>query len=175
MSFSVSGFKSEVATQGFLRPSNYDVMIYAPVSGLEHVRLRTESVSAPGAAFLSVDGYRPYSTGKIYNIPYAYNPQSITCIHTIDGNANLYQSFWNWLDLIGDLSGEHKHAANYFDEFKGEMLIRIKEPSGGPVKLISLREVYPETIDQMQLSWASADEIVKLSVTYRYTNFRMLS
>lgn len=171
MAFSVSGFKSNVAKEGFFRPTHYEVMIFAPVSGLDGLRLRTDSISLPGASFLSIDGYRPYNSGVIYNIPYSYNPQSISCSHMLDDDGKILKAFWEWHNLIADLEGEHKHAANYFDEYKGQMDIFIMDNEGKDIQTIMVEDIYPESTDQLQMSWGSSDEIAKLNVSYRFKSY----
>ena len=174
MSFSVSQFKSRVASEGFLRSAHYDVMINAPVGGFNNIHLRTESASLPGNAHLNVDVYRPYNTGVVYTIPYSYNPTPVTCAHTIDSNSELIKSFWNWNNKITDLEGyEHKHAANYHNEYVGSMIILVRGPDGSTKSTYILNEVYPESIDQVQMSWGSED-IVRLNVSYRYSSYRVI-
>jgi len=173
MSFSISQFKSRVASEGFLRSSHYDVMINAPVGGFDNIRLRTETASLPGSAHLNVDVYRPYNTGVVYTIPYSYNPTPVACVHTVDSNSDLIKAFWNWSNLITDLEGtEYQHAANYHDNYVGTMTIMVRGPDGSTKSTYTLNEVFPESIDQVQMSWGSED-IVRLNVSYRYSSYNV--
>ena len=173
MTFSVSGFKANAASEGFHRSSHYDVLVNAPV-GIKNVKFRTENISMPGSSFLTVDNYRPYSTGMIYSIPYSYNPQPISCTHLVDGNADMIQSFYDWANLIANLDGKEKFTANYYDKFKGSIIIFVYGNDGSMTKQIHLWDVYPESIDQVQLSWADTDSITKVNVSYRFTQYQFM-
>ena len=174
MAFNVARFKSQVANQGFLRSHSYFVLINPPVGDGNEIRLRTESVALPGAAFLTIDNYRPYSSGKIYNIPYSYNPQDISMVHTIDSNGNIMKTFWDWIDLIADIGGNGRFAANYHDEYIApQMNIFVYNSQQEVVKTVTLYEVFPMTIDQMQMSWGSNDETAKINVNYRFSHYEV--
>lgn len=174
MAFNVARFKSQVANQGFLRLHSYFVIVQPPLGGQEEIRLRTESVALPGASFLTVDNYRPYSSGKIYNIPYSYNPQDIAMIHTVDSNGDTLKTFWDWIDLIADISGGGQFAANYHNEYVADqMVIFVYNTQQEIVKTVTLYEVFPMSIDQMQMSWGSNDETAKLNVNYRYSHYEV--
>lgn len=174
MAFNVTRFKSQVANQGFLRSHSYFVIMNPPVGDGNEIRLRTESVALPGAAFLTVDNYRPYSSGKIYNIPYSYNPQDIAMVHTVDTAGNILSTLWEWVNLITDISGDGQFAANYHDEYVvDEMNIFVYNLKQEIVKIVTLYEVFPMSIDQMQMSWGSNDETAKVNVNYRYSHYKI--
>lgn len=172
MAFDIRSFKSNVSNRGFLRSHSYFVIVQPPLGGQEEIRLRTESVALPGAAFLTVDNYRPYSSGKIYNIPYSYNPQDIAMVHTVDSNGDLLKTYWNWINAVTDLRGDENFAANYHDDYiADQMVIFVYNESQEIIKTVTLFDVFPMSIDQMQMSWATTDETAKLSVNYRYSRY----
>lgn len=172
MAFNIQNFKSNVAGEGFLRPHSYFVIMNPPVGGGNEIRLRTETLSLPGAAFLTVDNYRPYSSGQIFNIPYSYNPQDIAMTHNVDGDGEILSTLWKWVDKIVDIKGDRKFAANYHDEYAcDQMTIFVYNTAGNIVQTIMLYDVFPMSIDQMQMSWGSADEIAKINVNYRFSRY----
>lgn len=174
MAFSVSVFKAGAAAKGFLRTHSYTVTINPPTGGGGELRLRTENVTLPGASFLTIDGYRPYSSGIIYNIPYSYNPQPISMTHTIDSNGYVLKAFWDWVDKISDLSGEYMHAANYLDEYTArQMNIEVYNQDQSIVKIYTLYDVFPITIDQMEMGWGNNDETAKLNVSYQFSRYKV--
>jgi len=170
MSFSLQGWKSATKEKGFLRSHSYEVTVSPPSGGDgRQIKLRTESVSLPGASFLSADNYRPYGSGKNYDIPYSYNTSEITCVHTLDKNGDIYKIFFEWANLISDIKGNKKFAASYFDEYTTPMTIDVYgNDYTDKVKTIELYNVYPKSVDQLQMSWDTTDDIARLSVSYYY-------
>lgn len=181
MSLKISQWKSRIGQDNdYHKPWSYEVAITVPSSRsigsrFEMVKLRTENVSMPGASFLSVDNYRPFGGGSVYNIPYGYNPQEITMTHVLDGSANLYEAFWYWMVTIVDSDGANRYGAYYFDNYKAQMQIHLKNPNrpNRTEKIVYVKDVYPSALDQTQLSWAETDQTTKINVTYRYLHWTM--
>lgn len=173
MPFSISEFKSLIGEN--LPSSFYEVFMSPPVGGGEQIVFRTESVSLPGVAFMSVDNFSPYGNGKLYNIPYRYNPQEVEMVHFLDDKADLYKIFRDWANKIIDLNGDSKYGAKYMTPEGGGYCIdatvvcynRQKQKA----KEIIFYELYPININPVQMGWGSADDIAKLSVSYRFTHF----
>lgn len=173
MPFNVSNFKSQATN--WLRPYSYEVTIQPPTGSSgdsREIRLRTESVTLPGGAFLSFDNYKPYGSGLVLNIPYGVNTQEITCIHTVDSNAEMLQRFYDWMNLIGDLSGERKFTPAYLNEYASQsMSIKLFDLKGQKIKEYELIDAFPMTMSQTQMSWGTGNEVTKIDVNYRFRNY----
>lgn len=175
MPFSVADFKSNTLTQGMIRPSHYEVNIQPPVGDGQLYTFRAESVSMPGAAFLAVDNYKPYGSGKLYTIPYAFNPQEINITLTVDGNAEVIQMMYDWANKIVDIDGQKKYSAYYLNTYVASMFeIKVFSQDGTKKKTYRLREAFPTTVDQMQMSWGTSDDTAKLSASYKFTEYTVL-
>ena len=177
MSFNVSNFKSDiVSTKNFLRPTHFDVLIFPPVSGPAGPReltLRTESVALPGGSFMTIDNYRPYASGKNYTIPYATNVQEVSMTHTIDAKADVYRTLYMWMDLIVDFDGDRKYTAEYYNNYVTDILITAYDMEGAPAKTIVLYEAFPISMDQPQMSWNTIDDIARLNVQYKFSDYNV--
>jgi hypothetical protein len=95
-------------------------------------------------------------------------------IHTIDEDGGILQLFWQWIDLIVDTGGvgDRKFTANYHDDYAvKQMQIFVRNQKQEIVKRATLYDVFPMSIDQMQMSWGSTDETAKLNVNYRYSRY----
>lgn len=172
MTFVVSNFKSRV--RDWMRPYTYTVRMSPPVGGGRELELRTESVSLPGVAFVAADNYKPYGNGLLLTIPHTPNVQEITCVHNIDGDADIIQRFYDWANKIVDLKNGTKFSAHYYEEYaSSDMQINIYDLRGRQVKRYTLSEVFPLSYDQIQMAWESGSEIAKLNVTYRFRNFEV--
>jgi len=174
MSFNVDSWRSTVKDS--LPATLYQVVLTGtPLNGREVV-LRAESVTTPGLAWLSVDNFSPYGNGKMYNIPYRYNPQEIQVVHTVDDQGELLKQFKDWGDKIIDFGApgqaNAKMGALFYKDYVFDMMIMIhNRNSQAPVKTYHLEEVFPTSVEPINFSWGSYDELAKVNVSYRYTKF----
>lgn len=171
MPFNITEFKSSVVSTELMRSHSYEVYVTPPVGGAQVIRLRTESVSTPGASFMSVDGYRPYGYGKTYTLPYASNLQEITMTHMVDAKSEIIQLFYDWTNLIVDYGSNRQFHAYYHDTYAVPMQIVLYDLKGVKRKTYNISQAFPISVDQGQLSWASNDEILKLNVTYKFSEY----
>ena len=170
MSFNVDTWRSKVKEN--LPASTYEVAIYGSPVSYQELRIRAESVTTPGISWLSVDNYSPYGNGKMYNIPYRFNPQEITVTHTVDDQGNLLKQFKDWADKIVEMP-EDQMGARYYDEYVATMDIYVYNRQVKTAKTYALEEVYPTSVEPLNLSWGSHDEIARFAVSYRFTKFRI--
>lgn len=184
MSFSIQEFKSKAATKGFLKTHSYEFIV-TPVSldefalqGSSEIAIRTESFTLPGFSFMSVDNYRPYGMGKSYSIPYTYNPTELNCIHTVDSDGSILQTFHEWGKAIFNFGKNEninmQFAAGYLKDYAVNATLNIYDNNIDKlVKKIVFQELFPSSVDQVPLSWGDNDSTMKLSVNYRYTYYTM--
>lgn len=170
MSFNVNDFKQGV--KGFLRPHTYIVNVTPPYGGLSNqaLSLRTQSITAPGVSFAEVDNYKIYGSGLQISVPHTTTIQEITCVHTVDNDGDVLQTFYDWVNNIVDISGVGKYSPNYYDEYTVDMSIDVFNLANERVKRYDIRKAYPQSLSPIELSWAS-NEIVELSVTYKFETF----
>jgi hypothetical protein len=175
MAFSVQEMKSSIASDGFLKASSYEMVVAPPVGGGELLRIRAESVSLPGSSFASVDAYKPFGSGLTYQIPHTFTPQEISVTHLIDANSDILKTLIDWSSSIVNFKGVGRGGrgatANYFKDYVVDASIFLYSNDGKKQKTITLFQMYPSTIDQVQMSWASSDEIAKVNVSYQFVNY----
>jgi len=178
MALKLNEWKATSATST-LPLHSFEVIIQppAPVNGGEELRIRTESCTMPGVAFMSVDNFAPFGSGNMYNIPYRYLPQEITMSHLIDQNALTYTLLAEWTNLITDRIGFQNFGAKYMfgpDGYAVDMDINVYNRQGENVKTIKLFEAFPIVVEPIELNWNRTDEYARLSVSYRFTRFEVL-
>ena len=170
MAFNVDSWKSQVKDS--LPASQYELVVSPPGGGGEEILIRTETASMPGVAFMSVDNFSPYGNGLVYNIPYKYNPQEVTMMHTIDENANLYAAYREWANQIVDLDVA-PFSAKYLMDYSVDMQLLVYNRTGALAKTIKFIEAFPIVVEPVQLGWGQNDEIAKISASYRFTRFEV--
>ena len=172
MTFNVTNFKANVGE--LLRPFSYQVNINPPGGSGVGFRFRTESISLPGASFAEVDNYKIYGNGLALSIPHSSTIQEITCIHNVDANGETLQAFYDWANKIVNLDGRDKFSAYYYKDYVTWGTINVYKLDGSLVKTYILKNLYPKSYDQVQMSWGSAGEVAQLSVTYKFESFRVV-
>jgi hypothetical protein len=179
MPYSISSFKSEVMKKGLQRSHDYEFWVQAPISGggaMRHFVFTTESISLPGASFVSVSNYRPYGSGRVWDVPYAFNPQEITATHMVDKNSDSLVFLHQWISSITSMpeNGQNISFVSYFDDYKADSAeIRLYDSSTKELTVTyCLYEVFPTSIDQVQMGWAN-EEVAKVNVGYRFTDYEI--
>jgi hypothetical protein len=171
MGFDVDSWKSQIKDS--LPASQYELIVNPPGGGGGEILVRTETASMPGVGFLSVDNFSPYGNGLIYNIPYRYNPQEVSMMHTVDENANLYAAYREWANQIVDLDGADKFGAKFLKDYAVDMTLIVYNRTGATAKTIKFIEAFPIVVEPVQLGWGQHDEIAKISANYRFTRFEV--
>ena len=156
------------------------VNVNPPIGDGQELQIRTEAVQLPGIAFMSVDNFSPYGNGKMYNIPYRYNPQEVSMTHIIDKDVDIYSAFRDWANLIVDLNGTSKYAAGFMTpgaigggSYLCDMDVDVYDRQHNKVRTVKFIEAFPIVIEPIQMNWGSTEEIGKLNVSYRFTRFEI--
>ena len=171
MPFSIDSWKG--STKDSMPASMYELFVSPPVGGGDEIRIRAETVSAPGVSFLSVDNFSPYGNGLMYNVPYKYNPQEVSMTHTVDENAEIYKTYRDWANEIVDLDGDALYGAKFLKDFVVDMTLSIYNRKLEAVRDVQFIEAFPISVEPMALSWGNHDEIARFSVSYRFTRFQL--
>lgn len=183
MSFNINQFKAELNTRGVLRSHSFVVRVQPPVAGLSMrvLSLRTEQMSMPGVSFMTSDNVKQYGYGPIYKRPYNAIQSDISCSHIMDKAADLYTTFSDWMNQIVQFKRSQgvMNQGDYFmsfpDEYRTDIEIDVFESAGKKSKIIRLHEAYPVAMDPIQLSWNQTDDLAKLTVTYTFTDWNIIT
>lgn len=173
MPLNINEFKARFLDS--LPSSFYEMNISPPGGGgaSELLKFRTENITLPGIQFFSIDNYSAYGNGLNYNIPYRYAPTEISVVHTVDQRAGVLEIFREWGNKIVDLDGDKKFGAYYFKDYVVDADIVVYNRKQKKAATIKLYEVYPISVDPVNLSWGENDNITKLSVSYRFTRYKV--
>ena len=175
MAFSVDDIKGSLKSDGFMSAAHYEMVVDPPVGGGSLLRIRAESVSLPGVSFASVDQYKPFATGRTFQIPHTFTPQEISVTHLVDRKGSVIKTLMDWANKVVDFqgSGDSPYTANYFNTYVKDATILMYDNNGNQQKKITLIQMFPSTIDQVQMSWNSSDEMAKLNVSYKFVDYRI--
>lgn len=167
----ITDFISNVKSIGLARTNRYTVRVLPPQlvsftsssSTNQIVTLFCDSVDLPGMS-IATTPHRVF--GEVREMPYdrMFNTASISFYS--DSNLNIRGLFERWIHTI---MNQKARTIEYYSNYIGTVHIRIDnvdESMSSPYE-ITLHEVYPKSIDQIQLN-ASSKEILKVNVVLQY-------
>ena len=174
--------KIRAAADGFAKGNRYNVTIDAPqaLSGasgvLSKVPYLCEAVSLPtkGIASNAQDIYGPPR-----EIPYRETFTEAALSFILDDAFTVKRFFDEWQATI--INPETGNVANYWTNFVGSIIIsRLPNEAanmvGGADKYkIELREAYPSAVGEIALGHTQGNEILRLSVTFKYRKWISLA
>lgn len=153
---------------------------------------RNDSFSTPGIS-LATSEVRRYGYGPIEKKPYGVIYQDVTFNFILDATYNQHKFFYSWMDKMvahhngtpgSNLSNDARmkpHEVAYRDTYATPIEIYYfdeqedmsKDTSAK--KKVKLHNAFPTFIGDIQYNWASTDSLIRLPVTFTYTNWTMES
>jgi hypothetical protein len=174
--------KIRAAAGGFAKGNRYNVTIIPPQfmssnsDTLSKFQYLCEAVSLPTKGIAS-------NPQKVYGppreIPYGETFTEAALSFILDDAFTLKRYFDTWQANI--INPESGNVVNYFNDITGSILIsRLPNDStnfiGSSDKYkIELREVYPSAVGEIALGHTQGNEILRLSVTFKYRKWMSLA
>ena len=173
--------KIRAAAGGFAKGNRYNVTIIPPqfmssnIDTLSKFQYLCEAVSLPTKGIAS-------NPQKIYGppreIPYGETFTEAALSFILDDAFTLKRYFDTWqANIINPTSG---NVANYWNDIVGSIRIsRLPNDSQILTRVdgynVELREVYPSAVGEIALGHTQGNEILKLSVTFKYRKWMSLT
>lgn len=164
-----SSFVDELA-----RPSRFKVKIGIPpkLNGIidaQTLSLRCENASLPGRSISTAD-LRIY--GPTEKFPYQSSYEDITLTFIVTGSM-LEKTFFNtWMDYINPTQNwNFEYKKNYVSD----ITITQYDISDNEVHNIKLIDAFPLSVNGMDLDWSNDNTYHKISVTFAYTYWELVS
>ena len=174
--------KIKVAAEGFAKGNRYNVTIIPPSalsghSGLSKTQLLCEAVSLPTKSLASTpqDIYGPPR-----EIPYRETFTEAALSFILDDKFTVKRFFDKWQENIVNVETGN---VNYWNNFVSTINITrlsndgtsfAKEDASSSYH-IELREAYPSAVGEIALGHTQGNEILRLSVTFKYRKWMLLN
>lgn len=188
MPFNVQNMLSSINKTGVAKPSHFEVQItgYGTSGEEEGLMARADTAEIPGRNLLTAE-HKFTNYGPMNKVPYGgqtYTDSTISFIMSEDMREKEYFEIWQNKIVntgafeVGSSQGDFygysqsKFNPHYFDDYLGTIIIRQFGSSGDLRSVYTLNEAYPININPIAMSWASGDEIAKLSITFVYRNYK---
>jgi hypothetical protein len=200
MPFNIQGFKENLNSYGYLDNNSFDVIIKTPNilqnkvlnnqgtdSDIQRIaknlKLRVEQVRAPGINLMTSQIQR-YGIGSVQNMPINAQFQDINMTLLMDHYGEIWQYWYNWLNLIFGFNGLESangptsnsfpnYQAEYKDNYSTVMQIIVYDHFGNSIQKINLYEAFPVAMREMPLSWGDGS-LMRLNLSISYTSYALV-
>jgi len=169
----VSGFKgfSDLFGYGNLSPARYEIFFSGfPIQWNLRLNYSIESTAMPGRS-VSTATYK--IQGPKREMPYEllYNNE-IQMVFRLGEDMLEKLIFEDWINRVAPYSNGF---INYYDTFVQELSISQLDRSDNEVMKVTLHEVYPKVITDLDLSGMKTDESQSVSVSLAYRDYSIVS
>jgi hypothetical protein len=192
--FDINEFRSNILGEsGLLKTNLFLVTIQFPAEFAQTqtqlmritprtLMMFTDQVSLPGISLGSEDQVRRYGTGVAEKMPFGVLFTDLSVNFLADGRGEILKMFHNWMKYIVNFdsrrnnntgfNGADPYEVAYKDEYAAVMTIDVFNEGGDKIITYTLNDVYPLFLGEVGLSWADNDNIMKLPVTFTYSDWQ---
>ena len=156
------------------------------IGGAQNLTFLCDSAYLPGLGY-QTDEIRMSGYGNVEKRPYATIFQDIPLTFYSDADGSVFKYFHAWMQSIfafndaanpnGTVKGLPMNSFQYPSEYYGVVeIIHMNEinttkESDNTIVKYQLLEAYPISIGDIQVDWNMQDQILKIPVTFAYTNW----
>lgn len=161
----ISDFIAEIKTQGLARTNRFAVMFSTPnnenPAALKKAMLFCDQVQLPGMSYGTTQNR---TFGESREVPYERLFDQCQISFHVDRDMKIKQIFDDWMMAI---QNPITRTFNYYNEYTTTMSIEVQDIANNTRYEVTLYEVYPKSMSQIQLDTSSKDTM-KLQVTFQY-------
>ena len=153
-----------------------------------YLTMRCETVIAPVMSFLQENIVRRYGYGPLENVPYGVNSQEFTLQFIVDRNSLIPEFFEQWMNFIinrdsfgganmlNTQNGRDPYEVQYKDNYVAPMInIQVYDRRQINVMSYKIYDVFPNNIQSINLNWSDVDQLMRLNVSFSFTDFRLIT
>lgn len=200
--FNINNFRANAITYDSILPKHSFLVTFAPFAGTQKAAgvlnkyisgtaagklvLRCDSAQLPGVTTLK-DEVTRFGYGPMEDMAYGVQFADMTLGFILDDVATHSKFFHEWMDLVtnfaskggGSMVNQNKNKYNpyevgYKDDYSNlQMNITVFDRSQQQVLVYELYDVFPTSINAMDVSWADTDQMMRLYVRFAYTDYTL--
>jgi hypothetical protein len=195
--FKISNFTAEINKGGVLQPNRYLVTFMLPKalqnsSVSDILTLRCESAQMPGLILASADGPPRMGYGPSEKNPYNAIFDDINLIFTLDKAAKVHKVFYDWFNIIVNYQSEGlqtmqsngdtsiaastdwaPYEVGYKDDYVTTLNIEVYDMNDKKIMSAIAYRAFPKGMQSVDLAWANDSDIIKLPISFTYTDYKM--
>ena len=164
----LSSFQATIAASGFARPNRYRINISgkgpaAAGGNTEALYMMCESISFPGQNMMSTADTLRFGPEREFINGVSYGPITASFICSPDMSEKRF--FERWQEQTIDLT---TWEPKYYSDYIGGMKIYQLDRDNRATYVVELFEVYPKTVTEQALGYASNDAYQTIAVELDY-------
>jgi hypothetical protein len=196
--FNIGRFRAEVSGADSVLPTHSFLVVFAPMiwtrskfsaQNLDSLlTMRCDNVVLPSVNLLQEQNIRRYGFGPVENVAYGVNVGDFTLQFIVDKNALVIEYFEEWLNLIVNRdsfgganmnnnnlkNGRKPYEIAYKDTYScPNVNVFVYDRAQNQVMTYNIYDVFPTGIQSMNMSWSEENTLMKLNITFSFTDLRI--
>ena len=198
--FSIDNFRTELNNYGVL-PSHSFLVRFAPFAGASELNsalnnytiinkdkliMRCDNALLPATTLIKEEAIRRYGYGPTETVPYNVNFGDFTLQWIVDSNSEVIDFFNKWInvivnhdskggaDMLTQKYGYNPYEAGYKDDYSNSQVsVFVYDRQLNTTIQYSIYDVFPISIQSINLAWGDENQMVKYNVTFAFTDMVM--
>jgi hypothetical protein len=200
--FNIARFRGNVASSDSVLPNHSFLVTFAPMDWVSSralredihsmLTMRCDNAILPSINLLQEQNIRRYGYGPVENVPYGVNVGDFTLQFIVDKDAAIIDFFEAWLNRIvnrdsyggADMNSDSDvYLANYKvkpyeiaykDSYACSSInVFVYDRAQNTVIEYNIYDAFPTGIQSMNMSWSEENSLMKLNVTFSFTDLRI--
>jgi hypothetical protein len=195
--FNIAKFRGQVTTPDDVLPMHSFLAVFSPMTWVPNsaikdgvdslLTMRCENAILPTINLLQEQNVRRYGFGPVENVAYGVNVGDFTLQFIVDKQARVIDFFEAWMNKIvnrdsfgganmnNDVgNGKTPYEVAYKDTYAcSSVNVFVYDRSQNTVLEYNIYDVFPTGIQSMNFSWSEENSLMKLNVTFSFTDLRI--
>lgn len=196
-SFNIDRFRAEVVGNDDVLTTHSYLVVFSPMpwvtsratrDGIDsRLTMRCDNAILPTVSLLQEQNIRRYGFGPVENVAYGVNVGDFTLQFIVDKRGTIVDFFEAWLNRIVNRDsfgganmnnalrdGKRPYEVAYKDTYVCPSVnVFVYDRSQNTVMEYNIYDVFPTGIQSMNLSWGEENSLMKLNVTFSFTDLRI--
>lgn len=196
-SFNIDRFRAEVVGNDDVLTTHSYLVVFSPMpwvperatrDGIDsRLTMRCDNAILPTVSLLQEQNIRRYGFGPVENVAYGVNVGDFTLQFIVDKRGTIVDFFEAWMNRIVNRDsfgganmnnalrdGKRPYEVAYKDTYVCPSVnVFVYDRAQNTVMEYNIYDVFPTGIQSMNLSWGEENSLMKLNVTFSFTDLRI--
>lgn len=169
MTARIDDFKAVFDTKGFARANRYEVEF---PDANETLTVICDSVSWPGRQIFTEE---VFTNMKARKVAYTFGQEDLEVSFILGNDWYAWDYLNEWQGrVIGNIGGDRRFVINYKEDYaRNNIIIRHLDTENKVRKSVKLKNVYPITLNSIELGNSNENEVIRVSAAFAYDNWEI--